>query len=292
VDISRNVATSAYDPAAVAGAVTTEMIRAAMRELGLAGLPLEVHSSLSSFGRVDGGAATVVDALLAEGCTVVVPTFTRSPSYLVDPPEAMRPERNGIDYDALDGRAGGEDRIFTPETNDVSSTMGAIPAEVLARPERVRGSNPLCSFAALGPLARRVREQRPLDVYAPLRILAAKGGWALLIGVDLRSLTLLHLAEEKAGRRLFRRWANGPDGKPMEVEVGSCSQGFLNFEPILAPLARETRVGESRWVVYPARELLVLAADAIRENPGITHCGDADCLRCRDAVAGGPPVSS
>ena len=273
--------------------MTTETIRAAVRELGLAGLPLEVHAALSSFGRVEGGAATVVDALLAEGCTVVVPTFTRSPSYLIDPPETMRPERNGIDYDALpEGRAGGENRVFTPETNDVSATMGAIPAEVLARPERVRGSNPLCSFAALGPLAERVREQRPLDVYAPLRILAAKGGWALLIGVDLRSLTLLHLAEEKAGRRLFRRWANGPDGKPMEVEVGSCSQGFLNFEPILAPLARATRVGESRWVAYPARELLALAADAIREKPGITHCGDADCLRCRDAVAGGPPVSS
>jgi len=273
------------------GAVTSEAIRAAARELGLAGLPLEVHSSLSSFGRVEGGAATVVDALLAEGCTVVVPTFT-APLYLVEPPEAMRPSRNGVDYEALDARAGGANRVFTPETNDVNSTMGAIPAEVLARPERVRGSNQLCSFAALGPLADRVREQRPLDAYAPLRILAAKDGWALLIGVDLRSLTLLHLAEEKAGRRLFRRWANGPDGKPMEVEVGSCSQGFLNFEPLLAPLARETLVGESRWIAYPARETLVLAAEAIRENPGITHCGDADCLRCRDAVAGGPRLGS
>ena len=62
--------------------------------------------------------------------------------------------------------------------------------------------------------------------------------------------------------------------------------------PILGPLARETLVGESRWVAYPARETLALAAEAIRANPGITHCGDADCLRCRDAVAGGPPMSS
>ena len=139
------------------GVVTSETIRAATRELGLAGLPLEVHSSLSSFGRVEGGATTVVDALLAEGCTVVVPAFT-SPAYLVEPPEAMRPDRNGIDYESFD-RAGGANRVFTPETDDVNSTMGAIPAEVLARPERVRGSNPLCSFAALGPLADRVREQ-------------------------------------------------------------------------------------------------------------------------------------
>jgi aminoglycoside N3'-acetyltransferase len=270
--------------------VKAEAIRAGARELGLSGLPLEVHSSLSSFGRVVGGAATVVDSLLAEGCTVVVPAFT-SPAYLVEPPEAMRLERNGVDYESFD-TAGGANRVFSPETNDVNTTMGAIPAEVLARPERVRGSHPLCSFAALGQLANRVREQRPLDVYAPLRILAAKDGWALLIGVDLRSLTLLHLAEEKAGRRLFRRWANGPDGKPMEVEVGSCSQGFRSFEPILAPLGRETVVGESRWVAYPARETVAAAAEAIRADSGITHCGDADCLRCRDAVAGGPPVSS
>jgi aminoglycoside 3-N-acetyltransferase len=267
-------------------AVTSETIRAAIRALDLAGAPLEVHSSLGSFGRVDGGAATVVDALLAEGCTVVVPTFT-APLYLVDPPEPMRRERNGWDY-AASADAGGAERVFTPDTNEVSESMGAIPAEVLARAERVRGSNQLCSFAALGPLADRVREQRPLDVYAPLRILAAKGGWALLMGVDLRSLTLLHVAEEKSGRRLFRRWANGPDGLPMEVEVGSCSDGFLNFEPLLAPLLRETVVGKSRWQAYPMKETLAVAADAIKENPGITHCGDADCLRCRDAVAGGP----
>ena len=270
--------------------VSGQAIRAGVRELGLSGLPLEVHSSLGSFGRVEGGAGTFVDALLAEGCTIVVPTFTL-PSYLVEPPDAMRLERNGIDYESF-GTAGGGNRVFTPETNDVNATMGAIPAEVLARAERVRGSNPLCSFAALGPLADRVQEQRPLDVYAPLRILAAKNGWALLVGVDLRSLTLLHLAEEKAGRRLFRRWANGPDGKPMEVEVGSCSNGFLNLEPILRALARETLVGESRWTAYPAREALAAAAEAIRADPGITHCGDADCLRCRDAVAGGPPLGA
>jgi aminoglycoside 3-N-acetyltransferase len=265
--------------------VTSSAIRAGVRALDLSGVPLEVHSSLRSFGHVDGGAATVVDALLAEGCTVVVPTFT-SPNYLVEPPDAMRLERNG--WDESRGDAGGADRVFTPDTNDVSGSMGALAAEVLARPERVRGSHPLCSFAAVGPLADRIREQRPLDVYAPLRILAAKGGSALLVGVDLRSLTLLHLAEEKAGRRLFRRWANGPDGRAMEVEVGSCSSGFLNFEPVLAPLVRETTVGESLWRALPAKETLEAAAEAIRKNPGITHCGDADCLRCRDAVAGGP----
>ena len=53
-------------------AVTIETVRAAARELGLSSRPLCVHASLRSFGRVKGGAATIVDGLLAEGCTVLV----------------------------------------------------------------------------------------------------------------------------------------------------------------------------------------------------------------------------
>src|SRR5437870_4023263 len=207
----------------------------------------------------------------------------------VAPPEGMRPARNGLDYETA-VESPGRDRIFSPGSNELSPSMGAIPAAVLARPERVRGNNPLCSFTALGPGADLVREQRPLDVYAPLRLLGARGGFVLLIGVGLERMTLLHLAEEKAGRTPFRRWANGPDGRPQEIEVGSCSDGFPRLEPVLAPLAHEVRVGESLWRAFPARATVDAAAAAIRDRPDITHCGSADCLRCADAIAGGPSV--
>jgi aminoglycoside N3'-acetyltransferase len=271
-------------------AVTPDDLRAGLSEIGLGGATVCVHSSLRSFGRVEGGADAVVDAFLAEECTLMVPTFTAQ-VFALAPPDAMRPERNGIDYDAPYESPGSE-RVFTPTDNDVSPSMGAIPNAVLARPDRVRGDHPLCSFAAVGPRADLVREQRPLDVYAPLRILAARDGSVLLIGVGLERMTLVHLAEERAGRTLFRRWANGPDGRPMEVETGGCSDGFGNLEPTLAPLARETRVGESRWRAFPARAALNAATDAIREQPEITRCGREGCLRCADAVAGGPRYSS
>jgi aminoglycoside 3-N-acetyltransferase len=114
----------------------------------------------------------------------------------------------------------------------------------------------------------------------------------LLIGVGLERMTLLHLAEERAGRALFRRWANGPDGRPMEVETGGCSEGFGKLEPALAPLARETTVGESRWRAFPARAALDVATDAIRANHEITRCDREGCLLCADAIAGGPRYSS
>jgi aminoglycoside 3-N-acetyltransferase len=204
----------------------------------------------------------------------------------------MRPARNGFDYGAT-YPSPGTARIFTPTSTDIAPTMGALPSAVLARPDRVRGNHPLNSFAALGPNADSLVEpQRPLDVYAPLRILAAREGFVLLIGVGLDRMTLLHLAEETAGRTLFRRWANGPDGRPMEAEVGSCSNGFGSFEPILAPLAHETCVGAATWRVFPARDTVAAAAAAIREHPELTDCEDAHCLRCRDAVAGGPRVGT
>jgi aminoglycoside 3-N-acetyltransferase len=269
----------------VAATVTREDLREGIRALGLPDATVCVHSSLRSFGHVDGGADSVVDAFLAEGCTLMVPTFS-APFFVLAPPPEMRSERNGIDYDAAH-ESPGRDRIYSPDGNEVSPTMGAIPAAVLARPERVRGDNPLCSFAALGPRADLVAEQRPLDVYAPLRILAARDGFVLLMGVGLERMTLLHLAEERAGRTLFRRWANAPDGLPMEVEVGGCSDGFGKLEPVFGPLAREHDVGASRWRAFPARATVEAASVAIRERSEITRCSRADCLRCADAVAGG-----
>jgi aminoglycoside 3-N-acetyltransferase len=269
----------------VAAAVTRDDIRHGIRELGLGDRTVIAHSSLRSFGRVDGGADTVVSAFVDEGSTLVVPTFAAR-IFSVPPPEEMRLRRNGFDY-AAPHDSPGRGRIFTTDGNEISAAMGAIPAAVLARPERMRGNNPLCSFAAVGPRAELVREQRPLDVYAPLRILAARDGFVLLIAVGLERMTLIHLAEERAGRTLFRRWANAPDGKPMEVEVGSCSNGFGKLEPVLGPLARETTVGKSRWRAFPARAALDAASAAIRDDPEITRCGSPGCLRCRDAVAGG-----
>ena len=270
--------------------VQPDEIRTAIRSLGLDGLSLCVHSSLHSFGYVEGGADAVIDALLAEGCTVLVPAH--SYGFAVPPPPDQRPARNGWDYDAFPGSTEGIGRIYTPASREADREMGAIPAAVLARPDHLRGDHPLHSFAAVGPLARRlIAGQTPERIYAPLEALAGAGGSVLLMGVGLTRMTLLHLAEQRAGRRLFRRWANGLDGRPRMVEAGGCSGGFDHFAPVLASLKLETVVGASRWQVYPAAAVLDAATTAIRADPQITHCGDPACARCRDAVLGGPLIT-
>ncbi len=270
--------------------VTAGDIAAMVRSLGLSGMPLCVHSSLRSFGHVAGGAPVVIDGLLTEGCTVLVPTFIYTLG--VPSPEGWRLAHNGWDYDRFPGATAGIDRAYTLDSNEITRfAMGAIPEAVLMRSGRVRGNHPMNSFAALGPLAEELAgNQQPLDVYAPLRALAAAGGSIILMGVGYTRLTMIHAAEQAAGRTMFRRWANGPDGQPMELEVGSCSDGFDAFEPVLEPIARCVTIGQSRWIILPARETLERATRAIREDSSITHCARPDCLRCNDAVAGGPEV--
>ncbi|MFE9660735.1 AAC(3) family N-acetyltransferase [Streptomyces sp. NPDC005955] len=271
--------------------VTAEHLGRAADALGLSGMPVLVHASLRSFGaRVDGGADAVVNVLLDRGCTVLVPTFTE-PHFAVAPPvrPAMRPTRNGVDYARpWPPPSHPAPAAYSPECGLVNPRLGALPAALLTRRGTRRGDHPLNSFTALGPAATElVGGQSPVDVYAPLRALAEGDGRSLLVGVGLNRMTLLHLAEQRSGRRLFRRWARTRDGRTAQVEVGSCSEGFPQLEPLLRPCARTTAVGASRWVTHPARAALAAVVPALVADPGLTRCS-AGCRACRDATAGGP----
>ena len=141
--------------------VTMQDISAAALELDLAGRAVCVHASLRSFGWVEGGALAVVRGLLAQGCTVMVPTHSYA------------------DHALPQDRASAADKqVFDPRRNLLDlQTMGAIPAAVLSMPERVRGQHALDSFTAIGPRAGElVGGQTYSDVYAPVRELARQEG--------------------------------------------------------------------------------------------------------------------
>jgi aminoglycoside 3-N-acetyltransferase len=104
-------------------AVTLQQIRHAVQELGLARQPLCVHASLRSFGWVEGGPSAIIDGLLAEGCTVLVPTF--SWVYAVPPPPNDRPPQNGWDYDRFAGPISGIERVYTPSSREGAGSSGA-----------------------------------------------------------------------------------------------------------------------------------------------------------------------
>ena len=149
---------------------------AAVHALSLSGRPLCVHASLRSFGWVEGGAPTIIAGLLEAGCTLLVPTFSWE-TFAVAPLPHQRLVQNGTSpgyYETLQQTlpgVAGVARVYAPDAPDIDrADMGAIPAAVLAMPGRVRGNHPLCSFAAIGPLADElVAAQQPLHVFAPLQ---------------------------------------------------------------------------------------------------------------------------
>ena len=247
--------------------VTINEISAAILNLGLANRSLCIHSSLRSFGWVEGGAQTVVDAFLRCNCTIMVPTHSYAYQLRV-PFEDAAVQASQI--------------IFHPSSNVVDvESMGQISATVLLTEGRIRGNHPIDSFTAVGPCAAElVGVQTPDDVYAPVRELAKQDGYVVLMGVGLNKLTAFHLAEKMAGRQLYEEWVLGESGQPMRAAIGDCSDGFPNLDRVVAPIEQRAYVGKSLWRVFPIRPALELASEAIRTNPAITHCGRADCAHC------------
>lgn len=278
--------------------VSSDDLKQGIETLGLQGKIVCLHSSLRSFGSHGleargnvSAAEMVIEAFLAAGCTLVVPTFTRW--FEVMPPPAGRYERNGLHAD--------DERIYeyyqivlnqwdlqcyTPTLVLMSmKDMGILPATLVRMDGRARGDHPLISFTAVGAQAASVISHQSLQ--HPYRLFDVVDV-VLLMGTPLRRMSLLHYAEQRAGRNLFRRWVNTCAGAVVDVPIGGCSEGFDKLEAALAPHGQEVFIGTSRWRAFPTQAALRAAADAVRANPTITHCGDSKCARCNDAVQGGP----
>jgi len=259
-------------------------IREGLVRAGLQGARLEVHSSLRSFGRVDGGAEAVVSALTKTAELIAVPTFCWDAS-------VRYADRDPIEHNAAEGPDPLDTRRqipFDPATSGIDADMGIIAETVARWPGARRSGHPLVSWAAWGAGAEDVVDDHPWnDAFAPINRVAARGGSILMLGVTLTSCTAVHLAEEMAGRRSFIRWALGKDGVVRRARTGGCSEGFDNLLPQLGDVIRETRIGECRVLIAPLAPFLDRVAGIIRRSPEITMCG-RKCDRCLAAASGGP----
>lgn len=268
-------------------------IAKAIEALGLRNTDVCIHASMRAFGdRVDGGAEGIVSAFLAQGCTILVPTF--SDMYETAPVAAYMPPQNGAgDYSFFLAQEYNENKTYHVQSKTLTiEEMGIFPKAVLEWEGRIRGNNPLNSFTALGKnAARLVENQTCRDVYAPLRQLYDDDGYVLLMGVSLNSVTAIHFAEQLAGRTPFVRWAKDAQSKTIPVSAGSCSEGFHRLYDALREQEKRTTVGKSVWSCYRAKALVDTCVKRITQQPDITHCGDPLCHRCNDAVKGGPILS-
>lgn len=252
--------------------VTGANIIAGLRELGLTpGAGVMVHSSLKSFGRVEGGAPTVIAALMeliTPAGTLLMPSFNHGRAF-------------------EEGQPGYYASWETPTWN------GAIPDLFWRMPGVLRSLAPTHAFAAWGKNARRYTEfhHRTLTMgpESPLGLLWKDGGYCLLLGVGYGSNTFHHVVETTVGapclgprteeypvrlpggrRVMGRAWGWREKTCPFS-EVGQ-----YHREMRARGLDRTRFIGNSRVTLFRLQDCFEIAAP-ILEN-GADGC--LPCSRC------------
>jgi aminoglycoside 3-N-acetyltransferase len=178
--------------------VDRDQLVADLRALGLRqGQDLLIHCSLSRIGWVDGGAATLLSAILevvGPAATLVVPTETTWNSLTSN---AFRAATAGLDDGARARYVAtmpGFDPVSTP-----SAGMGAFAEHVRTRPAARRSGHPQTSLAAIGPGAYACTSVHDLDCHlgerSPMGWLYSANAAILLLGVGYSACTAFHLAE-------------------------------------------------------------------------------------------------
>lgn len=237
-------------------------------------VPLIAHVDLHSFGPIDGGADTLLQALLHLVDTLVMPVFTYRTMVI----PSAGPENNGMVYNhRVAGYSHSE--IFTAEL-PADLEMGEV-AELLRRQDgAVRSSHPVLSFASLGVDAP-VRAQTLADPLAPLRVLVELEACVLLAGTDQTRNFSLHLAERLAGRKSFTRWALTPDRIVELPGMPGCARGFNQVTPQLQQIIRQTTIGGATISVIPLQKLLNISTAMLQNDPAALLCSNPACLACQ-----------
>jgi aminoglycoside 3-N-acetyltransferase len=271
-------------PAPETPRVTSGDLRAALRDLGLAGQTLMVHSSLRAFGHVEGGAEAVLEALEGlAGCggTLVLPSFAWCAD---EDAEGRDLPAEGLPAEGLGVRA------FDP--TETPADTGRISDTFWRRPGVQRSAHPTHALAARGPHAAHLLAGHGLTRCCPWNgpygRLAHLDAWVLLLGVGVASLTFLHALEDRAevpylGRAVgYVRW---PDGRVWAVPQTHYPSGHREFYHPGSRLAqwigtwgpearRTTRVG--------AATVTALRASALAQRVGERLAADPFCLLCTD----------
>lgn len=171
--------------------VKREDIVAGLKASGLAAGDLViVHTSLSAFGKVEGGPDTLIDAILGvlgpQG-TVIFPTFA------------------GVKIEFL-GLTADQNKPYT----------GIVPVTATKRPGFVNSAHPFYACCGRGPLAQEICQFNDRRIFPSAKDkfiyrMGELGGKILLLGVIHGNNSAVHLVEEFSGveyKVQDRQWWN------------------------------------------------------------------------------------
>lgn len=244
--------------------VNKEGLKNGFQEFLRPDMKIVMHSSLRSFGYVEGGASTVIRVLMeiiSPSGLIMMPTFT----YGKEP------------YDAL----------------ETSSHTGRIAEVFRLSAGVVRSLHPTHSFSAWGNGAQAILDGHkviePFKRGTPLEKFSRQGGYVILAGVTHVANSLIHVAQELAEVPYLDRSKTVKikiDGRLEEVTArrAGCSLGFDKISVFLEEdgLVMKYKVGGSQILFMKAEDVLNKAIEVLENNPYILSCDNPDCFACNE----------
>jgi len=238
-------------------------IAADLRQLGLReGDIVLVHSSLSSVGRVEGGAEAVIEALLE----VVGPSGT-----------LMMPSFHWVQ----------------PYDPNLPSKMGVISERFRNWPGVVRGFHPSHPANAIGPKAEvllkdHLKSPTACGRETPFGRLIEMGGRILMLGVENDRNTAMHTIEQYvAAAYLTERDATYLDeaGTVRTVHLilnPGPHRNFIGIDPMLRKSGAEVmgKVGRALARLMDAKKMHDVMLEGFRDDPALVLCGNPNCAAC------------
>lgn len=241
-----------------AKSLTQADIEIGLRTLGLdLGDAVEVHSSLSSFGHVEGGATTVIAALMQVVGQVGVLVMSAYPVSLPIPLTAEEQAR-GIIW-----------KVRKLAEDDVKTGMGVIADTFRQRPDVISGPCP-ARVSAWG----RDAHLHSLGYEHLLEL----NGWTLLIGVNIHRCSSMHVAEKYAPvpekiSHFFRvpddirrdypddQWAVGYGTAPNDAWLTVWAEAERRG------LIRKHRIGQAECSLFKAKPVVMIYEELRRSDP-------------------------
>ncbi len=241
--------------------VTFDMLVDGFSKLGLkAGDTVMAHSSLKAFGYVEGGADTIIDALMhmiTEQGTILMPTFTLS---------FLNMEAPVFDVKNSPSEVGKITEIFRKRENILRSKHITHSVAVWGKDAEIVASLP--SNSAWGD-------------DSPFKWLLDKDGYILMLGTDYNTCTLIHKVEEDL--RVPYRYMKSYPGSKIILEDGSAIENktivYFRKEGVKsdwsklieyienANITNKTQIGQATVSLAKARDIYEKTLEFIKKYP-------------------------
>lgn len=237
--------------------VTKHQLYDGLKDLGIGkGMILEVHSSLSSFGELEGGAMTVIDTLkelVTEQGSIFMPALRLSRELeLTDEDKAM-----GITV-----------KIKVLSRDEKRTAMGIVADTFRALPDTHTGTD-IISTSGWGKYGEKA-------LSTGLGYAMNNGGKALMLGTDIYKLTAMHYVEDITPQDINEMFAPDeainrkyPPGEWFMEKGHPPDKAWYKIQDTAFEkgLIRECYIGDCRVLFFDIKEVVSIYENELRRDP-------------------------